>query len=50
MESLRFGAVATPDVEVVMTDGLAVLAAWCEFGALLGCLAFVILRGDRNAR
>jgi hypothetical protein len=33
---------------VVMTDGLAVLAAWCEFGLLLGCLAFVMLRGDRR--
>jgi hypothetical protein len=33
-----------------MTDGLAVLAAWCEFGVLLAVLAFVVLRGDRNGR
>jgi hypothetical protein len=37
-------------VVVVMTDGLAVLAAWCEFGLLLACLAFVTLRGDRKGR
>jgi hypothetical protein len=33
-----------------MTIGLAVLAAWCEFGVLLAVLAFVVLRGDRNGR
>jgi len=33
---------------VVMTIGLAVLAAWCEFGLLLVLLAFVVLRGDRR--
>jgi len=37
-------------VVVAMTDGLAVLAAWCGFGALLACLAFVVLRGDRGGR
>jgi len=39
-----------PDVVVVMTDGLAVLAAWCEFGVLVACLAFVVLRGNRAGR
>lgn len=29
-----------------MTDGLVILAAWAEFGLLLGVLAFVLLRGD----
>jgi hypothetical protein len=30
---------ALRDVVVVMTDGLALLAAWCGFGLLLGCRA-----------
>jgi hypothetical protein len=32
-----------------VTDGLALLAAWVEFLALLGLLAFFVLRrGDRR--
>jgi hypothetical protein len=33
-----------------MTDGLAVLAAWAGFLFLVGCLVFVVLRGDRRPR
>jgi hypothetical protein len=44
------GAAAWSDVVVMMTDGLALLAAWCEFGLLLAALAFVVLRGDRKHR
>jgi hypothetical protein len=44
------GTAALPEVVVAMTDGLAVLAAWCEFGLLLACLAFVVLRGDRRGQ
>jgi hypothetical protein len=30
-----------------VTDGLALLAAWAIFLALLAALAFVVLRGER---
>jgi hypothetical protein len=49
-ESAATGAAALRDVVVVMTDGLALLAAWCGFGLLLAALAFVVLRGDRTGR
>jgi hypothetical protein len=29
-----------------VTEGLVLLAAWAMFGALLGLLAFVLLRGE----
>jgi hypothetical protein len=31
-----------------VTDGLVLLAAWAVFGAMLGLLAFVLLRGERE--
>jgi hypothetical protein len=31
-----------------VTDGLVLLAAWGMFGALLGLLAFVLLRGEQE--
>ena len=31
-----------------VTDGLALLAAWVEFGLLLGLLASFLLRGSRK--
>jgi hypothetical protein len=34
------------DKDVVVTDGLVVLAAWFMFGLLLLALAAVILRGS----
>jgi preprotein translocase subunit SecG len=39
-----------PDLDGGMTDGLAILTAWVCFLFLLGCLAFVVLRGDRRRR
>ena len=35
-------------MEAVVTDGLALLVAWVGFVLLLGLLAFVVLRGDRE--
>jgi hypothetical protein len=31
-----------------VTDGLVLLAAWALFAAMLGLLAFLVLRGERQ--